>query len=544
MATSRTLTLVAAALAAGALSAAEMPAALKLKADQASQNLMSRRQGLGLDEHHAFQARRAHGDELGQFHTRLKQLYKGVRVWGGEAIFHQDANGNELPATLELRRNLNLAVAPTLEAKEALAVAHQVLNPKGPYAYEPTAELVVYPVMKDLVVRRASRRMNDGDDMGVSRQVMRYVLAYHVHTELENGVGETAHTDFMIDAHSGAILEKWNTLRTTDATGTGYSQHSGTVTLHTNLSGSTYQLYDVYRGMNIKTYNLNHATSGTGTLYTDADNTWGDGSNYPTGSGTSTTGATGQTAAVDAHYGVEMTYDFYKNVLGRNGIDGNGTATYSRVHYSTSYDNAFWSDSCFCMTYGDGSDFKQLASMDVAAHEMSHGLCAATAKLVYSGQSGALNESNSDILGTCVEFYANSAKDTPDWLIGETIYTPNKAGDALRYMDNPAKDGYSIDHYSKYTNTMDVHYTSGLANNFFYLLANGGTNNTSKIAVSGIGLAKAERIWFVALTGYMTSTCTFAQARTATVNAATQLYGAGSVEVQRVQEAWTACGVN
>lgn len=554
MATSRTLTLVAAALAAGALSAAEMPAALKLKADQASQNLMSRRQGLGLDEHHAFQARRAHGDELGQFHTRLKQLYKGVRVWGGEAIFHQDANGNELPATLELRRNLNLAVAPTLEAKEALAVAHQVLNPKGPYAYEPTAELVVYPMMKDVVVRRAARGMNDGDDMTVSRQVMRYVLAYHVHTELENGVGETAHTDFMIDAHSGAILEKWNTLRTTDATGTGNSQHSGTVTLHTNLSGSTYQLYDVYRGMNIKTYNLNHATSGTGTLYTDADNTWGDGSNYPTGSGTSTTGATGQTAAVDAHYGVEMTYDFYKNVLGRNGIDGNGTATYSRVHYSTSYDNAFWSDSCFCMTYGDGSDFKQLASMDVAAHEMSHGVCANTADLNYSGEPGGLNEANSDMFGAVVELYARNNGTLPAtvsntdacWTMGEDL-----SSTPLRYMYKPSLDGSSPNAWSSSTGSLDVHYSSGPANRMFFFLSQGASSTSSSNYYSsyapngftGIGPEKAIKIWWRALSTYMTSTTNYAGARTACLNAATDLYGASSAEYAAVQNAFGAINV-
>jgi Zn-dependent metalloprotease len=111
-------------------------------------------------------------------------------------------------------------------------------------------------------------------------------------------------------------------------------------------------------------------------------------------------------------------------------------------------------------------------------------------------------------------------------------------------MDDPKKDGRSIDHYSLYTSTMDVHYSSGLANNFFYLLANGGTNKTSGIAVSGIGIAKAERIWYVALTGYMTSATNFAGARIATVNAATQLYGSASTEVQRVKDAWTACGVN
>ena len=285
---------------------------------------------------------------------------------------------------------------------------------------------------------------------------------------------------------------------------------------------------------NSYTTDMKNKKQGTGTLFTDADNVWGNYLNTDRA-----------TAGTDAHLGMSLTYDYFKNIHGRNGLYNDGKGVYSRVHYGRSYNNAFWSASCKCMTYGDGdgTTFTPLVSLDVAAHEMSHGLCSATCNLVYSGESGGLNESNSDIFGTCVEFYANSAKDTPDWLIGEMIYTPTKAGDALRYMDDPTRDGRSIDHYSNYTSSMDVHYSSGLANNWFYLLAQGGTNKTSGISVSGLGIAKAETIWYIALTVYMTSTTTCSMARTATVNAAIQLYGSGSVEAQRVMDAWTACGV-
>ena len=173
---------------------------------------------------------------------------------------------------------------------------------------------------------------------------------------------------------------------------------------------------------------------------TDADDTWGDG-----------TGNDRQTAAVDAHYGAATTWDFYKPELGRDGIAGDGRAAYSRVHFGTGYVNAFWDDSCFCMTYGDGADDKSpLTAIDVAGHEMSHGLTSATANLDYAGESGGLNEATSDIFGTSVEFYAENATDRGDYLIGEKIDI-NGDGTPLRYMDEPSKDGGSAGSYTHLT---------------------------------------------------------------------------------------------
>ena len=167
-----------------------------------------------------------------------------------------------------------------------------------------------------------------------------------------------------------------------------------------------------------------------GTTFTDADNVWGDG-----------TLGNRQTVGVDAQYGTAQTWDYFKNVHGRNGIANDGKGAYNRVHYGRNYSNAFWSDSCFCMTYGDGDGrtFNPFDSLDVAGHEMSHGVTSRTANLTYSGESGGLNEGTSDIFGTMVEFYANNANDTPDYLIGEKLY---KSGSrALRSMIQPSVDG-------------------------------------------------------------------------------------------------------
>ena len=197
------------------------------------------------------------------------------------------------------------------------------------------------------------------------------------------------------------------------------------------------------------------------------------------------------------------------------------------------------------MTYGDGdgTQLAPLVAIDVAGHEMTHGVTSRTAKLVYSKESGGLNEATSDIFGTAVEFFAGNATDAGDYLIGEKIMLVG-TNKFLRSMTSPTADGRSIDHFSKYKSSMDVHFSSGIANNFFYLISEGGVNKTSGKAVPKIGRAKAEKIWYRALTAYFTSSTTFSKARAATLSAAKDLYGATGPEVAAVTAGWTAVGVN
>jgi Zn-dependent metalloprotease len=547
------LSFLTAALAAGSLSA-RLPQD-SLRGEAATQRLLASRAQLGLTADHAFLLRDTHSDQLGQTHAHFQQTYKGVKVWGGDAITHLSKDGAELPLTNALLKGIQLNVTPALGATEALAVAQQDLAPKGAFAYAPTTELVVYPEMIE-VVRHANRTAADLNAEDMSREVLRYTLAYHVHTELENDLDGIKHTDYLVNAHTGAILKSWNTLHTTAATGTGNSQYNGTISLPTNYTGSTYELRDMTRGTggsfgnNVVT-NMAHAattSTATGTLYTDTDNTWGDGANYVEGS--STTAANGETAAVDAMFGMVKSWDFYKNVFSRNGIDGAGTATYSRVHISNSYDNAFWSDSCFCMTYGDGSSFTTLTALDVAGHEMSHGVCARTANLNYSGESGGLNEANSDIFGTMIEYYARGGSGSTigssggNWTIGEQLAT-----NPLRWMYKPSLDGSSPDAWSSTIGNLDVHYSSGPMNRCYYFLSQGATTsgNTSTTylpsGMTGIGNDAAARIWFRALTTYMTSSTNYAGARTASISAAKDLYGAGSAQEQAVWNAFHGINV-
>ncbi|MDQ0931092.1 Zn-dependent metalloprotease [Streptomyces turgidiscabies] len=377
-------------------------------------------------------------------------------------------------------------------------------------------------------------------------------LAWQTNTAALDSVGNPVARTVVTDARTGAQIDAWDSIET--ATGDGKSLYGGTVPLQTTASGAAYQLKDPTRG---NTY-TGDAENGTdlcvfgicivrapATLFTDTDNHWGTGA-----------AADRASAAVDAQYGTDETWDYYKDTFGRNGIKGNGVGSYNRVHYGKNYNNAFWDDTCFCMTYGDGdgSIFGPLVSLDVAGHEMTHGVTSSTAKLAYSGESGGLNEATSDIFGTLVEFNAANSADPGDYLIGEKVVRSGFGKTALRYMDQPSKDTKSANCWSSAVGNLDVHYSSGVANHFAYLLAEGSGAKTlngvsynsptcNGSTVAGIGRAKLGAIWYKALTTYMTSSTNYAGARTATLNAARDLYGASSTEYAAVAAAWSAVSV-
>ncbi|MFS8198908.1 M4 family metallopeptidase [Streptomyces sp. CWNU-52B] len=458
-------------------------------------------------------------DQDGTLHTRYERTYAGLPVLGGDLVVHTPpasvATGT-VSTTFAGRRTVKVS-STTATYQKSAAETKALKAAEALDAQDPTAD--------------SARKVIWAGD-GTPK------LAWETVVGGLQDDGTPSRLHVITDAGTGAELHRYQDVKN----GTGNTQYSGTVTLNTTLSGSTYQLYDTTRGGH-RTYSLNNGTSGTGTLMTDADDVWG------TGAGSNT-----QTAGADAAYGAQTTWDFYKNTFGRNGIKNDGVAAYSRVHYSTAYVNAFWDDSCFCMTYGDGtSSTHALTSLDVAGHEMSHGVTSNTADLNYTGESGGLNEATSDIFGTGVEFYAANSTDVGDYLIGEKINI-NGDGTPLRYMDEPDKDGGSADSWYSGIGNLDVHYSSGPANHMFYLLSegsgtkviNGVTYNSPTsdgVAVAGIGRAAALQIWYKALTTYMTSTTNYAGARTAALNAATSLYGANSTQYAGVANAFAGINV-
>ncbi|NUP38744.1 MAG: M4 family peptidase, partial [Streptomyces sp.] len=458
-------------------------------------------------------------DNDGTLHTRYERTYAGLPVLGGDLVVHTppaSLAAGTVSTTFNNKHTIKVA-STTATFTKAAAQTKALKAARSLDAQRPTAD---------------SARKVIWAGTGTPRLAWETVVGGFQ----DDGTPSQLHV--VTDATTGKELYRYQGIKT----GTGNTQYSGTVTLNTTLSGSTYQLYDTTRGGH-KTYSLNNGTSGTGTLMTDSDDVWG------TGSGSNT-----QTAGADAAYGAQETWDFYKNTFGRSGIKNDGVAAYSRVHYSTAYVNAFWDDSCFCMTYGDGSGGTHaLTSLDVAGHEMSHGVTSNTAGLEYTGESGGLNEATSDIFGTGVEFYANNASDPGDYLIGEKIDI-NGDGTPLRYMDKPSKDGSSADSWYSGVGNLDVHYSSGPANHMFYLLSEGSGTKTINgvtydsptsdgVAVTGIGRAAALQIWYKALTTYMTSSTDYAGARTAALNAAAALYGTGSTQYAGVGNAFAGINV-
>ncbi|MFI6729658.1 M4 family metallopeptidase [Streptomyces sp. R-74717] len=456
-------------------------------------------------------------DNDGTTHTRYERTFAGLPVLGGDLVVQETKSGATEGVTKaskvtsgQLKAvDTTADVAPAVAEKQALGLA------KADGSKKTEAD-------------RAPRKV-------VWMAQGKPQLAYEtvVGGLQEDGTPNQLHV--ITDASTGAKLYEWQGIEN----GTGNTEYSGQVTLGTAPS---YTLTDTGRG-NHKTYNLNHGSSGTGTLFSKSTDVWGDG-----------TPQNAETAGADAHYGAAETWDYYKNVQGRTGIRGDGVGAYSRVHYGNNYVNAFWDDSCFCMTYGDGSgNANPLTSLDVAAHEMTHGVTSATADLVYSGESGGLNEATSDIFASAVEFYANNATDKGDYLIGEKIDI-NGDGTPLRYQDKPSKDGASKDSWYSGIGNIDVHYSSGPANHFFYLLSEGSgakvidgvsydSPTSDGLPVTGIGRDKAALIWFKALTTKFTSTTNYAAARTGTLAAAGELYGTTSAEYKSVADAWAGINV-
>jgi len=552
-------------------------------AAQLTAQLAARRTVLGLDADHGFAVARQHAGVAGTRVVRATHTYKGVPVFGSDSVLVVDAAGtirseSSSPRRLDLgkgssnklrRITADFSVAPVIPDQAAIAAALATMATRAmavKHVKPPVAELVIYPVMQtQRVPAAAAKRESDLNALDVQEVVERYVLSYLVHTRMIDGDRPVFH-DTVVDARTGLIVDQWNMLQT--AVGKGKSQYNGQVPVSTTAVDGGFRMIDPERGTGgmfggMAITNANHGTS-AGKVYAHTTNNWGDGKQYVAGG--STTNANGQTAAVNALWGLMNTYDMLKNVLGWQSLDGNNTATYIAAHVNTAYDNAYYSDACQCMFIGDGSAFNSLGAIDVIGHEMGHGVTAATSDLVYAGESGGLNESSSDIAGEAVEAYARAGakgdqlpagggqlpdSKSNDWMLGTEI---SKSGEPLRWMYRPSLDGASPDAWSTSLKRLDVHYSSGPNNRMFYFLAQGsqadqGSNFYSKYlvktpaAMRGIGLDKAYRIWFKAATTKFTSTTNYAAARAGMLEAAQELYGIDSREATAVQRAYAAINV-
>jgi Zn-dependent metalloprotease len=513
---------------------------------------------LGAD--HGFAVKAEHPGIAGTKITRLHHTFKNLPIWHSESIVVTDPNGTILSESKSDHRaglahngfKAGMDVTPRLSAKDAIDLAVKALAPNGTHSTPATAELHVYPVVKTQRVANAvNKAEKDLNAVDLENVVTGYELAYVVKTRMTSNGRPVMH-DSIISAIDGRLFERINAMHT--VVGTGNSQYSGTVPLSTSGSGSSFSMLDTTRTTNgISLKNANHGTT-QGSTYTNTTNTWGDGLQY---NGGSTTNANGQTAAVDSLWGAMNTYDTMFNTMGWKALDGKNTSFSISVHVNTAYDNAYYDDTCKCMYIGDGSSFTTLSSLDVIGHEMGHGVTAATSNLTYSGESGGLNESASDINGEMVEAYAKAGGTGAvvpagnDWMMGKEIA---KGGSPLRWLYKPSKDGSSPDEWSSTIKNLDVHYSSGPNNRMYYFLSQGSNATVGSDYYSarltqcpknmtGIGNDHAYRIWFNANTTRFTSSTNYAGARTAMIAAAQALYGVGSKEDIAVQRAYAAINV-
>jgi len=523
----------------------------------------------GVPAEYSFRISSQHPGVAGQKITRAQHTFKGLRVFGSESVVVTNNAGDIVSSSVSDRRPglvpsaaaTPVDMTPALTAEQAIDVAVKSASPRGVHRWAPSAELLLYPIMKTVRVASAANKPEaELNALDVQEVVERHELAYYVKTRMAQD-GKPFYYDTMVNARTGAIIAQWQALQT--VIGEGKSQYNGVVPISTSQVGSSFQMLDATRGTGGKfggmaITNANHSSSNNpnpGSIYTNSTNKWGDGQQY---NGGSTTDANGQTAAVNALWGLMNTFDTNKNVLGWQSLDGNNTATYIAVHVDKNYDNAFYDDSCKCMYIGDGSFFYNLGSIDVIGHEMSHGVTASTADLIYAGESGGLNESNSDIGGDMVEAYARAGGTGDvvpatgnDWMTGKEI---SKSGEPLRWMYKPSKDGSSPDAWSSSLKNLDVHYSSGPNNRMFYFLSQGSKADSASdyyskylvkqpAAMSGIGNDKAYRIWFKALTTKFTSSTNYADARNKVLASAQELYGADSKEAIAVKRAYAAINV-
>ncbi len=466
-------------------------------------------------------------DELGYHHLRYRQVFRGVPLYGGEALLHtkeaglvEFMNGKVFPTPA-------LSVVPALNKEEALAKASDDLG------------RVTILQQKGLAGRFLGMEA-DQAELVIMTHDGQQKLVYHMTVRpnlLERWV-------YFVDAVSGEILDKYNHTCTLDGVYKTSAKDLNGITQSFNIvqSGQTYYMIDPSKPM----YNAQRSKlpdSPVGVIWTiDAQNSRIDQEEMKLSHVVSGNGTTWNATAVSAHTNAGICYEYYRSKFSRKSLNGSDGSIISVINIADEdgrgLDNAYWNGQF--MGYGNGRDgFKPLAgALDVAGHEMTHGVIENTAKLEYRNQSGALNESFADIFGVLI--------DNDDWTIGEDVVKKNVfPSGALRSLQNPnqggkSDPGYQPKNMSQYAFLRDipsednggVHVNSGIPNHAFYLFT------TS----SGMNREKAEKVYYRVLTTYLTRTSKFTDLRLAVIQASKDLYGEGS-EAAAARAAFDAVGI-
>lgn len=495
----------------------ELPPSQRVSFDASQLNAL-----LGLNSNSNLILMNAEQDQIGEIHYRYYQTYLGypvehsmfivhtkdgmIRGMSGKIVmeFDPQTTANK-PAQLSESEAIQSAISFVSAEKymwQDEAMEQRLKNQTADVnaTYYPASSLVWYNAGEEI------------DPNGLH-------LAYKVNVYAQRPLSRA---DIYIDAQTGKILGTADRLYHSDATGTAATAYSGTQTIHSDLNGSNYRLRDYTKGNGVITL------KSSGSDYSSSSPNWT---------------LTGQDKyALDAHYGVSSTYSFYLTNFNRNSLNNAGIALYSYVNDPSQSYNAGWDGAE--MLFGNlGSGGAGITAIDVCGHELTHGVTQYTCDLNYSYQSGAMNESLSDIMGKSVQFWAKPSD--INWLLS------NDMNWGIRNMSNPNAysdpDTYLGTYWtSSSADNGGVHTNSGVGNFMFYLLVTGGSGTNdigNAYNVTGIGLAAADQIIYRTQTVYLTPTSQYADWRTACINAATDLYGSTSNEVVQVKNAWYAVGI-
>ena len=485
----------------------------------------------------------ADSDNLGYIHYRYNQTYNGYLVENSMLVVNVKSN-----VIYNLVGSIVLTFDSRIDAQKEVLTKQQAIDAAlkftgaSIYAWQDeNRENALKKQMKDTKATNYPSAekvwFNSGDEIDPSKLRLCYKVDVYSLKPFDRKY-------IFVDAETGNVLGTKAEIETTDATGTANTQYSGSQTIHSDLNSGIYRLHDIVKGNGVIT--LHGEYGKLGNEYTSTTANWT---------------LNGQDQhAMDVHWGIEQTYTFYKNTFGRNSYNNNNAAIYSYVNdYSLDQnhnpvpevDNAHWDNNTHDMHFGVRSGSSNgVTGIDVTAHELTHGVTQYTSALGYQGESGAINESMSDIIGKSVQFFAKPTD--INWVLS------NDMGWLIRSMANPnayiQPDTYNGTYWynvngctpTQNNDYCGVHTNSGVGNYMYYLLVNGGTGTNDIghcFSVAGVGLAKAEQILYRSETTYLFATAKYADWRTACINAATDLYGATSNEVIAVTNAWYAVGV-
>ena len=460
-------------------------------------------------------------DKLGFTHQKFQQYFDNIKVEFATVTLHgKNAKISNVSSSYYPIKN-DFSITPQINRSQAFtgAIKHvgatsylweDSLNALALNDYKkPDGELVILPVIKHI---NETNRLAYKFDIYATSPLYR--------------------ADVYIDAHTGEFIMENKKLHHADVPATGTSLYNGTVSFMADNSTGQYRLRQATDGGGIETYDLNG-----GTDFSEATDIVSNSNFFG-----------GNPAGVQAHFGAEKTYKYYLENHERNSFDDEGTVIKSYVSFGLNIPNAYWTGSAMLYGDGDGVQVGPVVSLDIAGHEITHGVIQFSANLVYSYESGALNESFADIFGENVEKYAQDGNH--DWLIGDHLGIGGSGG-AFRSMSNPNAfsnpDTYNGTYW--WTSSGDfggVHINSGVQNFWFYLLSEGG-NGTNDIgqsySVDAIGMTKAAAIAYRNLTVYLSANSQYADARAGAIQAAIDLYGAGSAEEIATTNAWHAVGI-